>query len=114
MAFVKIYSTTNLTSGFIAGEEREFYYSSIIAEYSNGARYQLRDSEIPHAFENSYGFYQLRDVDTVEALQLKRTNKIRNHLLAGGELNMDNWMEIMPVYGSEAYNNHKSLDDLLN
>lgn len=109
-----ISAITNLTSGYIAGEEREFYYSSIIAEFKNGARYQLRNSEIEHAYENSYGFYQQRDIAEVDKKQHKRITKINKHLAAGGSLNMDHWFELMPRYGSEAYNNRSNLDELLN
>lgn len=105
----KLYARTDITSGFIAGEDREFDFSYIIAEFDNGARYALRDSDVCSLFENSYGFAQRRDAEEIEALQQRRIAKMQ-----GKPLNLaECWYEIEPVYGSDAYINRPRLAEMM-
>lgn len=109
-----ITTQTNLTSGHIAGEDREFYYTAIIIEFDNGVRYQLRDSEIEHMYENNHGFLQSRNPDDVLQQQNRRIDKINSLIGTGQKINLEeNWFEINPVYGSEAYLNRPTLSEML-
>lgn len=110
---ITIYSRSDIITDRIAGEDRELEFSYIIAEFDNGARFQLRDSEISYAYENQYGFYQRRDPEEVQKQQDKRIAKINAHLAAGGSLNKEHWFEISPRYGSEAYLTRPSLAEML-
>lgn len=105
---------TDITSGFIAGEDREFSFTFIMVEFDNGARYALRDSDICSMYENQYGFVQSRDQAEIDATQARRIAKMNAAIAGGKRLDLaECWYEIEPAYGSEAYINRPSLTEIL-
>lgn len=66
----------------------------IVAEDNEGRRFALNDSDLTTVMMTK---------EEIDEIQTKRINKIKSHLESGGSLNLSNWHEIQPAYGSEAY-----------
>lgn len=66
----------------------------IVCQDTDGRRFALNDSGL-----NNISL-SLEDINDI---QERRIKKIKEHIAKGGRLNLDNWREIDPEYGSEAY-----------
>lgn len=66
----------------------------VVAEDEQGRRFALNDSCLTTVMTNE---------EEIKDIQNKRINKINLHIENGGFLDISNWHEIDPAYGSEAY-----------
>lgn len=66
----------------------------IVCQDTDGRRFALNDSDLDNIS------LSLEDINDI---QERRIKKIKEHIAKGGRLNLDNWREIDPEYGSEAY-----------
>lgn len=68
----------------------------IVCQDTDGRRFALNDSDL----DNISLSLSLEEINTIQEHRIK---KIEEHIAKGGRLNLDNWREIDPEYGSEAY-----------
>lgn len=66
----------------------------IVCQDTDGRRFALNDSDLDNIS------LSLEEINTIQEHRIK---KIEEHIAKGGRLNLDNWREIEPEYGSEAY-----------
>lgn len=87
------------------GEPIEGLYFYILARDAAGNQWVhprgLANSEL--RWDKEYGIDYVERFEGVEQRQERLAQRIRDHLAAGGKLDFDQWEEIDPAYGSEAY-----------
>lgn len=66
----------------------------VVAEDDEGRRFALNDSCLTTV---------MAPEEEMKDIQNKRINKIQVHIENGGNLDISNWHEIDPAYGSQAY-----------
>lgn len=66
----------------------------IVCQDTDGRRFALNNSDLDNISLS---------VEEINEIQEHRIKKIEGHIAKGGRLDLDNWREIEPEYGSEAY-----------
>ena len=73
-------------------KEVEVFY--IVAQYCNGERYALHNSEY---INNN------NTPEEIEKMYAPLIKRIEDHIKAGGTINKEHWNELEPEYGSPAW-----------